>query len=403
MSYHTIDNAIAMIQEVGPNSILVKSDIQHAYKIIPIRQEDIPALRMKWFGDYLFVCTLPMGCRSGCAIFEALSTALQHILEVKGLGPLCHILDDFLLISKHIPSAKQKLRAFLEICRKIGIPIAMEKTEYGWCLTFMGLELDTRLMRARLPQDKLEKCRNLVHKYTKEGKIQVRQLEALTGLLNFACKVIVPGRAFLRRLYHLMWGMKKRIPYFHLRLSSGARLDLIMWDQFLQHYNGITLFLPPKPLDLGVRAKWVSSRQGLAVCLDKKWWFHVWGQEGLTLSLLLGQLYVILILLVMLTEDNRNIRWEIPVPSPKLKSILLSLSHKDPQVMVVIRDIVLIQLQKNVQLIPSPSPILPNTGVQLLSVGQVAAFKREVTEAQDEPWDPPAWLTPQKYLATLSD
>ena len=57
-----------------------------------------------------------------------------------------------------------KLSAFLHMCSELGVPIKHEKTEYATtCITFMGQELDSAHMEARLPQDKLLKLRNLLN------------------------------------------------------------------------------------------------------------------------------------------------------------------------------------------------------------------------------------------------
>ena len=52
---------------------------------------------------------------------------------------------------------------------------------------------------------------------------------------------MVPGRAFLRRLIDLTKGLNK--PYYHIRLSKGARLDVDMWLRFLRDFNGRSFFL----------------------------------------------------------------------------------------------------------------------------------------------------------------
>ena len=68
-------------------------------------------------------------------------------------------------------------------------------------LSFAGIELDTSSMEARLPADKIEKCKLLISSF-------LREIQSLTGVLNFACSVVVPGRAFLRRLIDLTKGVK---------------------------------------------------------------------------------------------------------------------------------------------------------------------------------------------------
>ncbi len=85
------------------------------------------------------------------------------------------------------------------------------------------MTLDSIKMEARLPQDKLEHCLIIVRTYLARINIKVSQLESLTGLLNFTCHVVAPGSPFLRRLYSLKEGMKKRLPHHRLRLSAGDK------------------------------------------------------------------------------------------------------------------------------------------------------------------------------------
>lgn len=61
-------------------------------------------------------------------------------------------------------------------------------------------------------------------------------LQSLTGLLNFACSVIVPGRAFLRRLIDLTVGIQS--PHHLIRLSKDVKEDLKVWLSFLSNFNG---------------------------------------------------------------------------------------------------------------------------------------------------------------------
>ena len=77
----------------------------------------------------MLVVTLPMGARSGCAIFEEFSTALQHLAEFVGCGPMCHVLDDFLLLDETSDGVEEKMVRFLALCKKLGVPMVVAKTE----------------------------------------------------------------------------------------------------------------------------------------------------------------------------------------------------------------------------------------------------------------------------------
>ena len=125
----------------------------------------------------------------------------------------------------------------------LGIPIAPEKTlGPPQILSFAGIELDFCLMEARLPVDKVQKCIEIITDFLKRKKVTLREVQSLTGLLNFACSVIVPGRAFLRRLIDLTIGV--RSPNSSIRLTRSVKEDLEVWLSFLSQYNCKSFFLP---------------------------------------------------------------------------------------------------------------------------------------------------------------
>jgi len=76
-------------------------------------------------------------------------------------------------------------------------------------LSFAGIELDTYQMEARLPHDKLEKCRNMLQDFLKRRKVSLREMQSLIGLLNFTCSVVLPGWTFLRRMINVTVGVRR--------------------------------------------------------------------------------------------------------------------------------------------------------------------------------------------------
>jgi hypothetical protein len=183
-----------------------------------------------------------MGCSSSCNIFTQFSQALQWAAYTKmGINNIVFILDDFLFINSSYQSCHSDLYKFINMCQDIGVPIAHNKTfQPSQVLSFLGIELDALHAEARLPQDKLDKCINSVQAALSKSKLTLRQLQSLIGLLNFACQVVSPGRAFLRRLINLTLG--KSNPYHKVRLNVQAKCDLRAWLFFLQSFNGRCFF-----------------------------------------------------------------------------------------------------------------------------------------------------------------
>ncbi|XP_028517092.1 uncharacterized protein LOC110246429 [Exaiptasia diaphana] len=221
----------------------LKTDIKHAFCIIPIHPEDYHLLGMQWKGSYYYDKCMPMGCASSCKTFEAFSSALEwiakHHLEIRHI---VHLLDDFFICESSKVRCGFSLKGFLALCDYVGIPMAPEKTVGpSTVLSFAGIELDTVASEARLPLDKVHDCSNLIFEFLHKKKTTLHDLQSLIGKLNFACKVVVPGRAFLRRLIDLTVGVNH--PKHLIRLSRGVKTYLEVWYQFLQHYNGSSIFL----------------------------------------------------------------------------------------------------------------------------------------------------------------
>ena len=99
------------------------------------------------------------------------------------------------------------------MCDYLGVPLAPEKTlDSNTVLKFARITLDSVLFEARLNEDKLAKCRVMLHNFYTRRTVTLKDLQSLIDLLNFTCIVVAPGRAFLRRLIDLTF--KSRITIF---------------------------------------------------------------------------------------------------------------------------------------------------------------------------------------------
>jgi len=92
-----------------------------------------------------------------------------------------------------------------------------------------------------LPLDKLARLSTLLQEFSHKKKITLRQLQSVVGILNFACRAVVPGRPFTRRLINLSIGLSQH--HHHIRINSEARADAQAWLFFLKNFNGTSLFL----------------------------------------------------------------------------------------------------------------------------------------------------------------
>ncbi len=242
VQYARVDDAVTMIKQLGRGCFLAKTDIKSAFRIIPILPADYDLLGIFWQGKYYYDRVMPMGCASSCRTFEMFSTAIEWVAKTQLSMPhLIHILDDYLMAAPTFDQCRINLDRFLSLCAYIGVPMAPEKTVGPEnILAFAGIELDTLSMEARLPMDKTAKCKTLISTFLRRKKVTLQEIQSLIGLLNFACSVVVPGRAFLCRRIDLTKGVKS--PHHFIRLSKSVKADLEHWQSFLLDFKGRSFF-----------------------------------------------------------------------------------------------------------------------------------------------------------------
>ena len=59
------------------------------------------------------------------------------------------------------------------------------------------------------------------------------------GHLGFACKVVQPGKTFLRRIFELL--SVRKGAHSWVRLNASFRSDVLWWHTFLAPFNGVSL------------------------------------------------------------------------------------------------------------------------------------------------------------------
>ena len=96
-------------------------------------------------------------------------------------------------------------------------------------------------MEAQFPHDKIMKTKTVLSDLLRRKKVSLRETQSLISLLNFACSVVAPGRAFLRRSNDLTKGIK--LPNHRVPITKSANADLRLWLMFIYAFNGRSFLL----------------------------------------------------------------------------------------------------------------------------------------------------------------
>ena len=284
-------------------------------------------------------------------------------------------LDDFLFINSSIAECSADLEKFLSICKDINIPISFKKTVYPTqCINFLGFEINTLSQTIRLPNDKLERAKNEISALLDKNKCTLKELQSLLGLLQFTCKVIVPGRAFLGQLYRLTAGCSR--PFHRIRLSSNVKKDLNIWLQFLQHFNGVSLYRDFLFLNPSIHIFTDAAKNLGFGAVFGNLWFSIpwpspwWKNQNITFL----ELVPIVQALESWGHSLRNQCVQLNTDNQALTYIINSQSSKEDLVRFFIRKLVLIALKFNILVRAVHIPGKSNRLSDALSRLQVAEF-----------------------------
>ncbi|XP_029452675.1 kinesin heavy chain-like [Rhinatrema bivittatum] len=202
------------------------------------------------------------------------------------------------------------LADFQVVAEKFGVPLASNKTEGpATTISFLGIELDSKRMIARLPEEKVVKLCNIIQQMVAAKKIAHQVAQTILGALNFACRVIPMGRAFMRRLAAATVGIWKQ--HHYLQVSKEIREDFRIWSSFLVYFNGVSV-IQGRPLsskDLNIQTD-ASGGWGFGALCQGAWcaepWPEEWNKKGLTKNITFLELFPIWVTLVLWSAKLKN-------------------------------------------------------------------------------------------------
>ena len=194
---------------------------------------------------YFFVdkC-MPFGHSISCAIFQRISDRLAHLARFTvrdkvQRDPLSNYLDDFLFMALTKILCNFLVESFIKLCERIGVPIALEKTEWAdTVMVFLGILLDGRNHLLAVAEDKRIRTLNTLYLFTHKSKATVKEVQSLAGFLNFLNRAIFSGREFTRRMYAKITSSTRALKsYHHVRIDGEFKSDCKVWIKFLEQGN----------------------------------------------------------------------------------------------------------------------------------------------------------------------
>ena len=147
------------------------------------------------------------------------------------------------------------------------------------CLEYLGIVLDTVKFESRLPMDKVNRICEFIRNVLGKRSCTKRKLLQLLGHLNFASRVIVPGRSFVSYLIDFSTHVKEL--HHYLTLNKECRVDLQFWLTFLSDRNSVNMFydcLHTSSVDMELYID-ASASKGFGAYYTGKWFSSAWSED----------------------------------------------------------------------------------------------------------------------------
>ena len=356
------------------------------FRLVPVRRADLPLLCFSWQDRFYVDLRLPFGSRSSPFIFTTFADAVCWIiLSYFGVQFLIHYLDDFFTIASNSSSCQTSVRCILHAFSLLGIPVATDKlVGPSQCLVYLGIEIDCAAQEIRLPQDKLAELISLVSSWKTKKKCTKRDLLSIIGKLSFACKVIKPGRMFLRRLIDLSTSVSSLHHFIHL--NSEARADFNWWFELLSDWNGVSIIHRPFCFDSSVQLSTDASLSiGFGGVFGNHWFSAPWPPSFSQLSIAPKELFAIWAAISIWHRKLTNSQVTLFTDNSSCTDVWFSGSTKDPAMLRILRALFFLCARSNIHLCLVHVEGQRNTLADLLSRFQFEKFREAHPSADADP------------------
>ena len=393
MSYDTIDDAINLILKYGQGAVLNKFDLRDAFKVTPIKQEFWKWFGIKWDNRYYFYHRLCFGCRSSPKQFDYLSTAACWIAHNNySIKDIIHLLDDFLTVDQDFENGYRSMAILTMLFKKLGMPLNLKKTIGPVTeLEYLGIILDSVKMQARLPEDKVLRLKHMLIEFCKVTSCSKVELLSLLGHMNFASKVIIPGRSFMSYLLYLTRGISNNSD--RITLNDDCRRNMQMWIDFLDSWNGVSFFIDSTVSNMDIQLYTdAASTKGFGGYLAGRWFYGAWPDdlinylpEKKTLSIAFLELYPIVMAAVLWGSEWTKKRIVFHTDNKAVTGILRKGRSRCSNIMLLMRRLTWCAAVNNFCFKAAFVEGCLNTVSDSLSRFQIARFRQLAPQAQETP------------------
>lgn len=219
------------LREILPGqSWMAKLDIQDAYLHIPVKKGLQKFLAFTHGEDLFFFQALPFGLTSAPYIFSRMMAYPLQVLREQDI-PVLTYLDDWILWESSPEQLRIAIRRTLDLLKQLGFLINWEKSELipTQDITWLGVRWLTKTQSFCLPEQFQRKILDSIDQIKSQNQVTLRELEALQGILAFACQILQYGKLNAHKITRIISQVSRGDRDAAIRLPQGTHEALEWW------------------------------------------------------------------------------------------------------------------------------------------------------------------------------
>ena len=171
---------------VDKNDFMISIDLKSAYDCILISEESRSMLQFRAFSKNFNYRGFPNGYCEAPRIFTKITKPIMEILHKLSIKA------DFLIACRDRDLLLEYASITIKLLIFLGFVINEKKSQLNpsKVIKFLGYEINSESMTFRLTEEKLKKISKLCTKMEKQKSTSAKNLTEITGILQFAIKVI---------------------------------------------------------------------------------------------------------------------------------------------------------------------------------------------------------------------
>jgi hypothetical protein len=271
-----------MIERRGKDAIVIKIDIKDAYRLLPVRLEDLCFLTFACGENHFLDSRVTFGLRSAPRLFNVFADAIQYILQANGIESVMHYLDDFVAVVSMKSGLAQDAEILIkEVFAALNIKLSAKKCQCGTEVELLGFRVNTHTQKISLPDEKREELKALLNKALLADSLPLNELQSMAGKLLDASSVVKQGRSAL----HGFWKAireRKQGGNNCVQIPSLLREDMKWWLRKIEEFKDGTSYRTRKEVTKLLHVAPPSSHAsmtGMGGHYNGYAWQHMWTKE----------------------------------------------------------------------------------------------------------------------------